>query len=88
MTDQEWSKAVKERYGYQCTYPRCYSTIVESCHIFSRWHTEVRINVENGIPMCRRHHSLFDSLSKSKRKSMAILLVGVKRYARLEAQIV
>ena len=77
LTDQQWSRKVKKRYGNHCHWPGCrhVNTQIEAAHIVPRWDYTKRFDVSNGIPLCSVHHRNFDSMTLEKRTKF-LKLVG------------
>lgn len=72
-TDAEWSASVLAKNNGMCY--MCASKATPA-HIISRRYKNTRRVVENGQPLCVKHHNLFDSLPKEKYVAFARLLVG------------
>ena len=82
-TDAEWSKKVKEKYRGICVHPDCNREATDACHIIPRHYSSVRRDVDNGVPMCRRHHGAFDRLAMKKRYKWIGAIIGRKKLAAL-----
>ena len=52
-----WSEAVKIRANYKCEYCGNLKSL-NSHHIFSRRHRAIRWDIDNGICLCAKHHTL------------------------------
>jgi len=61
-TDEEWSKAVRERDNNMCrlVLPGCLGRASESHHIFGRKLQFVRFDIDDGIAVCSRCHRMIE----------------------------
>lgn len=60
--DEKWARAVKKRDCYNCQY--CGSkSYLNAHHIFSRSNKNIRHDIENGITLCAKHHTLSSEFS-------------------------
>lgn len=94
QADRLWSLLVLRRAGGRCEYPvlgifgRCPFVATDAAHIFSRGHENTRLDLENGIALCRQHHELLKSAMVGKPSLMGVVvkqLRGEDLYARIEA---
>lgn len=60
-----WSKAVRERDGNVCQWPggcQTGDTRIDAHHIAKRsQRPDLRLNLSNGVALCRTHHELTDT---------------------------
>ena len=62
MDRKEFAKAVFERWGNMCWWPRCTAKAVDAAHILpAQMGGRKEHDPENGWPLCRRHHDVYDS---------------------------
>lgn len=65
ICDDLRSKLVKIRAGFRCEY--CWDTkYLNSHHIFTRNNYSTRYDLDNGICLCSKHHTLNSSFSAHK----------------------
>ena len=57
--DKLWSEIVKQRAGNVCEYKTCSKTAyLNAHHIFGRSNLSVRWDLDNGVCLCPKHHTL------------------------------
>ena len=81
--DAQWSLLVKST--GMCAFPNCPGRSLQAHHVFRRSLKSVRLLVENGVCLCHQHHRLLERLPPTQQKQVYMLLVGVQRYADVEA---
>ena len=55
--DRAWRAEVYERYGRWCVWPGCSFLAFDVHHIEGKQaHPELRHEISNGRPLCRKHH--------------------------------
>ena len=55
---QDWTRLVLDRDDWTCQ--QCLSrTNLDAAHIVPRTHAETRLDVDNGVTLCRRCHQIF-----------------------------
>lgn len=65
ICDDLRSKLVKIRAGFRCEY--CWDTkYLNSHHVFTRNNYSTRYDLDNGICLCSKHHTLSSSFSAHK----------------------
>ena len=65
ICDDLRSKLIKIRAGFKCEY--CWATkYLNSHHIFTRNNYSTRYDLDNGICLCSKHHTLSSSFSAHK----------------------
>lgn len=80
--DALWSRIVRARDGWRCRL--CGSgTQVEAAHIIGRGHDATRLEVDNGLALCRRHHREYDQHVEATRDAVVVDVVGQSEYDRL-----
>ena len=64
--DELWQRTVMKRDGYFCQYPGCTSVASEAHHIIHKGGGKfsVRWLLDNGISLCREHHTWDAHLTK------------------------
>jgi len=82
--DVEWSKIIRDKNDGFCL--QCGGNATPA-HIISRRFPKTRLVIDNGIPLCIKHHNKFDSMSIADRRKVTNLLVGDGAYERLEGMI-
>jgi hypothetical protein len=77
--DAEWSRVVKS-YSFEgkgiCVWTGCTSAGIGAAHMFTRKIQALRFVIENGLWLCKKHHTELDSMSKAKKLALIKLLVG------------
>lgn len=55
-----WRKCIYQRDGYKCAWPGCTCKSRLNAHHIRRWanYPTLRFDINNGITLCYRHHSL------------------------------
>lgn len=76
-----WSKAVKVRDGYKCAYCGAKDNL-ESHHIFSRRHAITKYDMDNGVTLCKYHHTMIEK--SYDLKQWLINWVGQDKYNELD----
>jgi len=63
--DQEWALEVKRKAGFKCE--KCNDRkILKSHHVITKGNKAVRWDVDNGVCLCRKHHTVSSSFSAHK----------------------
>lgn len=89
ICDDLRSKLVKIRAGFKCEY--CWGTkYLNSHHIFTRNNYSTRYDLDNGICLCSKHHTLDSNFSAHKTPMEFSEWImeerGRERYDRLKAK--
>jgi len=82
-----WAEAVKMRAGHKCEYCGNLKSL-NSHHIFSKRHRATRWDIDNGICLCAKHHTLGNfSAHQSPDFTLWMLgYVGLDRYKKIQGQ--
>lgn len=76
-TDKEWSKLVLAKNNSRCVICEKAAT---AAHIISRRYAATRLVIENGIPLCIKHHNWLDTADEEKYIKFAKFLIGRKLF--------
>jgi hypothetical protein len=64
LCDELWSKLVKIRAWFKCEY--CWWPWVNSHHLFTRNNYATRFDLDNGVCLCKWHHTMSSKFSAHK----------------------
>lgn len=81
--DADWSRKV--RAGGFCSWPGCCGVATDAHHVVPRRVRAMRLLIENGVGLCRKHHARVESLGKSGAEYERVmrLLIGEARFTYL-----
>ena len=85
--DKLWSLLVKHRAGWRCEYCGSREKVLNSHHIYSRSNRSTRWDLENGVCLCGKHHTIIQTAGRKRRELMSRLLIGDRMYDLLEEEL-
>lgn len=82
--DKKWSRAIKERDNHTCKWCGMHGN--DPAHILGRRYLLLRWVLENGICLCRKCHSRFDTV-RLFREHVIKVVIGEELYNKLKGVI-